>query len=48
MDCCIINCEYNAEGRCLYCGDYWNLNDPNCMSFEEEYVPIKEVNDEDS
>lgn len=31
--CNVINCEYNNEGKCNYCGDYYNLNDEDCMSF---------------
>lgn len=34
--CNIINCEYNEQGQCLYCGDYWNLNDKDCISFIEK------------
>lgn len=34
--CNIINCEYNEQGECFYCGDYWSLNDKNCISFEEK------------
>lgn len=31
--CNINNCEYNNDGQCVYCGDYWSLNDKNCISF---------------
>ena len=36
-DCCITNCEYNEDNQCLYCGDYFDLNDPNCIAFIEKY-----------
>lgn len=39
--CCIRNCEYNNEGQCSYCGDYWTLNSEDCISFEEKYVEVK-------
>lgn len=31
--CNVLNCEYNENGECRYCGDYWNLNDINCIAF---------------
>lgn len=31
--CSISNCEYNYDGNCNYCGDFWSLNDKNCISF---------------
>lgn len=34
--CNIINCEYNYDGNCSYCGDFWSLNDENCMSFMDK------------
>lgn len=34
--CSILNCEFNDKGLCLYCGDYWELNDPDCISFIDE------------
>lgn len=36
-NCNITNCEYNENGECLYCGDYWSLNDIDCISFIEKY-----------
>lgn len=35
-NCNITNCEFNEKGQCVYCGDYWNLNDENCISFMEK------------
>lgn len=35
-ECSIKNCEYNSNGQCNYCGDFWSLNDENCMSFIDE------------
>ena len=40
MKCNIENCEYNNNGKCIYCGDYRSLNDENCISFIDK-------NDED-
>lgn len=35
--CNVEECEYNSEGVCNYCGDYFTLNNKNkCISFEEE------------
>ena len=31
--CNILNCEYNYEGICRYCGDIWSLNDEDCPAF---------------
>ena len=31
--CCILNCEYNSNGICNYCGDLWTLNNEDCLSF---------------
>lgn len=41
-NCNIENCEYNENKQCLYCGDYWSLNDKNCISFIEKYDTQKE------
>ena len=34
--CSISNCEYNNNGECCYSGDYWNLNDENCISYQDK------------
>lgn len=31
--CNVENCEYNNNGVCLYCGDYYDLNNEDCVSF---------------
>lgn len=31
--CNVLNCEYNSNGECLYCGDYFDLNDTDCVAF---------------
>ena len=33
-ECCVLNCEYNHNGLCNYCGDIWTLNsEEDCLSF---------------
>lgn len=44
MKCNIENCEYNSNGDCLYCGDYWSLNDINCISFIDKNEGINNIN----
>ena len=38
-ECNVTNCEYNTSGKCLYCGDYWSLNNSKeCLAYEEVYT----------
>lgn len=43
--CDIKNCEYNNDGQCDYCGDYYILNDKDCIAFidKKEGAYIKEI-----
>lgn len=34
--CNVRNCEYNESGICHYCGDYYDLNDEDCISFQHK------------
>lgn len=48
--CNIENCEYNNCGNCNYCGDYWSLNDENCIAFidKNENCEFYDEDNEDS
>lgn len=35
-ECNITNCFFNGDGECAYCGDYYDLNSPNCISFMDK------------
>lgn len=36
-ECNVTNCEFNENEECLYCGDYWTLNNKEkCIAFEEK------------
>ncbi len=39
--CKVENCEYNDNGECLYCGDYYDLNNENCIAFIEKYENLE-------
>lgn len=43
--CNVENCEYNNDGQCDCCGDYYTFDDENCMSFsdENEGADIEEI-----
>lgn len=41
-ECSIKNCEYNNYGKCNYCGDYYSLNDIDCISFINKNEGLEE------
>ena len=43
--CNILNCEYNDEGNCNYCGDFWSLNDVDCISFIDKDEGMEDYNE---